>query len=108
MSADRLDVLLDFHRNDPDDTFILFALAKEYEKQQSWQEAREKYDRILSLDPKYLGVFLHLGKVLEVLSLPEEAMACYEQGIAIAQTASDPRSLAELMEAKSQLDDQSL
>ena len=71
----RLNQLLEFQNNNPKDSFILFALAKEYEKLEERDEALAHYLKLVEMDVNYVGTYYHLGKLYEQLDQPETAFA---------------------------------
>ncbi len=84
---------------DPDDTFTLFALALEYQKQGEDHRARSFFEAILSKDPGYVGTYYHLGKLYENNGATKKARSTYQKGIQVAEAAGDRKALAELQEA---------
>lgn len=103
MSTDRLAQLLIFLKESPDDPFLLFALAKEYEKRDETQEAFVQYEKLVKEHPNYVGTYYHFGKWHERAQQLEKAIAMYEQGAVVAQQAGDQHALAELLGAKNLL-----
>lgn len=100
MTNSRIQQLLQFHQNAPKDSFILFALAKEYEKLGELQDALEYYQKITTAEPDYVGVYYHLGKLLEMLGKPAQAFTTYKKGMEIAHQIGDQHALGELAAAK--------
>lgn len=101
----RLEKLLDFLKTNPEDTFILFALAKEYEKMGKDTEALIYYDKLLETDEQYVGAYYHLGKLKERAGEVEAAFATYKKGMLVAQRAGDQHAYSELAGAKLNLGD---
>lgn len=91
-------------KDQPNDSFILFAMAKEYEKANQLEKAKETYLDILRYDSAYIGVYYHLGKLQEALDLSSQALETYSKGIDLAKKNSDQHSLAELQNAKMNLE----
>lgn len=58
----RLDTLLQLLENDPTSSFILFAIAKEYETLGNYHRALELYGELIAKDPKYTGCYYHFAK----------------------------------------------
>jgi len=96
----RIDQIEKLLKEDPSDSFLLFALAKEYEKLENLDHALNTYQKLLDVDHKYVGLYYHLGKLYEILDKKENALSTYDQGIKIAQEAKDLHSLSELQSAK--------
>lgn len=105
MTNARLQQLLQFQKENPEDSFILFAIAKEYEKLKTYQQALSYYQKITTNDPKYVGVYYHLGKLFEQLDEPMQAFSTYKAGMEIARSIGDQHALGELAAAKLNLGD---
>jgi len=103
MSEKRLDKLNAYLDENPSDLFLLFAVAKEHEKLNDSELARQKYEQILKLDPSYLGMYLHYAQNLILNSMIHEAKTVLELGINEAQRQKDQRALSELLALKSTL-----
>ncbi len=80
MSNQRLETLLGLHAEQENDTFVLFALAKEYEKLGQKAEALQWFERLKAIDPQYVGLYYHLGKLLESVQRFDDAVLCYVRG----------------------------
>ena len=105
MSSQRLEQLKGFLESSPNDSFILFAIAKEYEGLGLSDEALEYYLKLRKEDPDYIGTYYHLGKLYETRQALQEAFTTYKEGMAIAKTAGDQHALSELAGAKLNLGD---
>ncbi|MEL6834138.1 MAG: tetratricopeptide repeat protein [Bacteroidota bacterium] len=106
MSSSRLKQLLNFYNDSPGDTFILFALAKEYEKLNQQQTALEHYLKLYETDPNYIGLYYHLGKLYEALSEERKAWNTYTEGIQRATQLGDQHARSELAGARLNLGDE--
>lgn len=95
----RLELLLQMLEQNPRDSFMLFALAKEHERLGDPAEALAFYERLQEADPGYVGLYYHLGKLFETLDRSEEALSTYRRGMEVARTAGDAHALGELREA---------
>lgn len=102
--SDRLQQLLGFLEDQKDDAFILFAIAKEYEGMNEYEQAEERYLYLKSVDPKYVGLYYHLGQLQEELEKPDEALSTYIEGIAVAKELKDHHALSELQGVKVNLE----
>lgn len=96
---DRLDLLLEYHREDPDDPFTRFALAREYLKRGELAEALAAFEGLVRDAPDYVGTYYHLGKLYAELGRTEDAVATFEAGIAVATAQGDAHSRSELQGA---------
>ena len=95
-----------FLESSPGDSFILFAIAKEYEKMEDSEQALEYYLKIRENDPNYVGLYYHLGKLYEKTGEVNTAFATYKAGMAVARQLGDQHALSELAEAKLMLGDE--
>ena len=100
----RLQYLQNLHQEDPTDDFVLFAIAKEYENTQNFILALEYYLKLKSLNGNYLGLYYHLGKLYETLDKYDEALDTYSIGIELSARHHDQHAMAELMNAKTNLE----
>ncbi|MFN3595826.1 MAG: tetratricopeptide repeat protein [Rubricoccaceae bacterium] len=97
--ASRIDLLLGFLRDDPDDAFTRFALAQEYRKLGSLAEAIACFEALVEDQPDYVGTYYHLGALYEETGRADEARATYRSGIAVATRQGDAHARAELQSA---------
>ncbi len=104
MTSKRLQQLFSFLEESPDDAFILFAIAKEYEKLEVHETAFEYYHKLVTIDPDYVGTYYHLGKLYEEVAQGEKALKIYQKGIETAKKMKDQHALSELMGAKMNLE----
>jgi tetratricopeptide (TPR) repeat protein len=100
----RLDYLLQLYAATPEDAFVLFALAKEYEGVGEQEMALEYYLTLRRVQPSYVGLYYHLGKLYEALQHREAALEAYHSGIQIAKAAGDAHAANELNGAKLNLE----
>jgi len=106
METARLQQLFSFLENSPQDSFIRFAIAKEYEGIGQQNKALEYYLKLTTDDPDYVGTYYHLGKLYEQLEEFEKAFATYKRGIDVAKKIGDQHALSELAGAKLNLGDE--
>lgn len=92
----RLTLLLQLLEANPDDSFALFALAKEYEGMADREQALHYYQRLRQSNPAYVGLYYHLGKLYEQLDRPEDALETYRTGMETARQAGDEHARREL------------
>ncbi len=103
-STPRLKQLLSLLEKSPKDSFITFAIAKEYEYLNELDEALKFYEQLRLQDPSYVGTYYHLGKLFETLGKPEAALGIYNEGVEICKQAKDWHALSELNNAKTNLE----
>jgi len=106
MESQRLQQLFSFLEKSPNEPFVLFAIAKEYEGQDQLEKALEYYQKLEEENPDYVGTYYHLAKLYEALEQPQKAWQTYIKGIEIANKANDQHSVSELMAAKLELGDE--
>ena len=99
----RIDQLIEFLKDTPNDPFLHYAIAQEYNKLGKKLLALEKYQDLVSRFPNYVGTYYHLGKMQIELGFKQEAMTTFETGIKIAQELKEQHSLAELQSARLEL-----
>jgi tetratricopeptide (TPR) repeat protein len=99
MQSTRLAKLLEFLKTEPDDPFILYALATEYNALQEDDTALAYYNKLVSEHPEYVGTYYHLGKFHERHGQSELAIETYQKGIEAARRKRDMHALSELQAA---------
>lgn len=100
----RLKQLLTFHEEDPDDSFVRFALAAEYVKLGRLDEGLEMFEDLRTHDPRYVGTYYHLGKLYERLDRPDDAADAYRAGMSMAMELTDFHARSELQSALLELE----
>lgn len=99
MQNPRLVKLYEFLQADPKDSFILYAIATEYNVLGDVDNALKFYLELIDNDPKYVGTYYHLGKLYEKLEQKDEAIKIYQSGMAIAREKRDMHAFSELQGA---------
>ncbi len=99
MQSTRIEKLLNFLDSDPNDPFVLYALATEYNSSNDIEKAFEYYLKLVSDHPTYVGTYYHLGKLYEKTQQKDQAIAIYQQGMAAARDKSDMHAFSELQGA---------
>jgi tetratricopeptide (TPR) repeat protein len=87
----------------PKDSFLRHALALEQEKAGALQTAIRTFEELLADDPAYVGSYYQLGRLLEKIGQPDQAIACYENGLMYARKAGEKRAQNELQSALDEL-----
>ncbi|MDX1940216.1 MAG: tetratricopeptide repeat protein [Saprospiraceae bacterium] len=100
----RLSQLQNLLAESPNDAFLLFAIAKEYEGMGEQEQALAHYLQLIEKDSTYVGTYYHLAKLYEKIEQPEKALETYSKGMDIARKADDQHALAELSSAKLNLE----
>src|ERR1700761_3988775 len=96
MELSRLQKLLNFFENEPDDPFLKYALATEYLRLNETDKALTYYEDLVKNHPNYTGTYYHLGKLYEALGRKPEAISTYETGMKITKEQRDNHAFSEL------------
>lgn len=96
---DRIKILSNLLKKEPDDAFLNYALALEHQKKGDIPKAIELLKKIISATPDYLGSYYQLGKIFEEANKIDEAIAFYKEGIIVAKKQGNQKTLGELSEA---------
>lgn len=100
MISNRLEMLLGMWNEAKPDSFVLFALAKEYEAHGNQEEAIFHYEKLKNIDPEYVGLYYHLAAIYAEEGQSEKALTTYDKGIEIATRLGDFHAKSELMNAR--------
>jgi Tfp pilus assembly protein PilF len=100
----RVEKLLTFLNDSPQDSFLKHALALEYVKLGNDAEAKTLFESVIATDPAYVGTYYHLAKLLERQGLNTEAVRVYGQGIKECQAKGERHALNELRAALEELE----
>lgn len=96
MQRNRLQKLLEFLENEPNDPFLKYALATEYLRLNEGETALGYYEDLIVNHPDYVGTYYHLGKLYEALARKDDAIRTYQNGMAVARAARDNHAFSEL------------
>ena len=96
MQTSRLEKLLEFIKNEPDDPFLKYALATEYLRINQTDKALAYYEELISKHPNYIGTYYHLGKLYEALNRKDDAIKTYETGMKVTREQRDNHAFSEL------------
>jgi tetratricopeptide (TPR) repeat protein len=102
MQANRLQKLLEFLKNEPNDEFLQYALATEYLRLNETDKALYYYEKLVAEHPGYSGTYYHLGKLYETLNRKDEALTTYQQGMQVTREKRDNHAYSELQSAYNQ------
>lgn len=98
MNSIRLERLFEFLKDEPNDPFLLYAIALEYNEAEP-HKALEYFNILLKDHENYTGTYYHAAKLHEKLGNIDEALKTYEKGILICRKNNDTHALSELMRA---------
>ncbi|MBL6450020.1 tetratricopeptide repeat protein [Fulvivirga sp. 29W222] len=102
MNSSRLNQLLDFLKEDPNDPFTIYAIATEYRFEEI-EKSRMYYEQLLMNHPDYLPTYYHVAQLYQQLELTELAKQTFEKGIELAKKQENSLSLRELQNAYNEL-----
>lgn len=98
MHAERINQLKSFLEAEPNDPFLLYALATEYAKSEA-DTALFYYEKLLKEHPTYVPTYYHAAALYSGLGDQEKAEETYLTGIETAKKAGDSHALRELQSA---------
>ena len=98
MNHSRLEQLLEFYKEDPNDPFNIYALATEY-KSIDPEKALTYFELLIENHPDYVATYYHLAHLYLELEKDEEAKITFENGIEKATINNENLMLRELKSA---------
>lgn len=98
MNSQRLQKLEKFHKEEPDNAFIIYALAMEYEKI-DLSQAMKLYEKLLTDHPDYLATYYQAAHIYWEDDEIEKANELFKKGIALAERVNNEKTLHELKAA---------
>ena len=85
-------------KSDPDDTFLLYAMAKACVGDGDVAEGLRQFDEVLRRDPKHVPAYFQKGQTLAEDGQTEAAREVIVQGIAVAKEVGDNHAEREMVE----------
>ncbi|GAB3948623.1 hypothetical protein GCM10028805_23490 [Spirosoma harenae] len=104
MNQERIQQLIQFVEEEPENPFNVYALALEFMKSNP-DQAREYFDQLLSKFPDYLPTYYHAAALYAELEEREKAAELYEKGIKLALEQSSNKTFQELKRAQQAFED---
>jgi Tfp pilus assembly protein PilF len=99
----RIDQLNELLAAEPNDTFLLYALALEYQASNEIAETSKSFDNLLANHSHYLPTYYVAANFFAEQQAIEKAKQIYETGIALAIAQRNLKTLAELRGAYTNL-----
>ena len=103
MISSRIENLRNMLQTDPNDTFARYALGLEYISINEYENAKDIFEELKTLDPNYIATYYQLGKTYEQLGDENQARKIYEKGIFVSASQSDFHTKEELEQALNDL-----
>ena len=94
----RLEQLKTMLANDPDDAFLNYALALEYDKLEQHDDSLDIFARLVQYDPPYVPAFFMAAQQLADLDRIDQARGYLREGIEQARGQGDSHAAAEMSE----------
>ncbi|HET8964107.1 MAG TPA: hypothetical protein VFM99_09430 [Chitinophagales bacterium] len=102
-NINRLEQLLQFLEQSPDDAFLNYCIALEYIKKEDFDAALRYFNYLIDNHPEYTGTYYHLGKLYVRLHKKEDAIKIYDSGLVITKRLEDHHAYSELLSAKNEI-----
>ncbi|GAB3893343.1 tetratricopeptide repeat protein [Spirosoma agri] len=104
MNNERIQQLIRFVQEEPNEPFNIYALAMEFLGSKP-DQARIYFDQLLAEHPDYLPTYYHAAALYADLDKRDKAAALYEKGINLARKQTNQKTLQELQRAQQAFDD---
>lgn len=98
MNNDRIQHLLRFVQEQPEDPFNVYALAMEYRSADPGQ-ALHFFEKLLTEHPTYLATYYQVAELYEEMDNRPKAAMVYERGIELAREQKNQKAFDELSRA---------
>lgn len=92
----RLRELESMHDQDPQDPFLIYALAREYELNQATMQALLMYEHLVTDHPGYIATYYHYARLLYSAGNHHEAIRMIKVGIEEGLKAKDMHAVGEM------------
>ena len=90
---EELEKMLD---ENPDDPFLIYALAREYEAKEGTLQALLMYEHLVTNYPTYIATYYHYAKLLHKAGNRNEGIRLLEKGIEEGTKAKDMHAVSEM------------
>ncbi len=92
----RIEYLSALLKDNPGDSFVLFALGKEHQNAGELEQALDFFEKLSVADPNYTGLYFHLTKLYHELGQIENATKIALKGVQITRQQGDQHAYSEL------------
>lgn len=96
MSDDRLQLLTQFLRENPNDAFARYGLAMEHANRGDVESALGEFKRLIDLHPDYSAGYFMAAQMLAKVGRNDEAKTFLEGGIAAAARTGNAHAKSEM------------
>ena len=96
----RIIQLKEFLKEEPNDSFLIYALSLEYVKENNIDLAIETLLELHQKNVAYLAVYYQLGKLYQSIDEIEKAITFFDKGMEVAKKEGNMKTFSELKEAK--------
>lgn len=96
MGRARVEILEEFVRHNPKDSFSRYGLAIEYSNLGRQDDALKMFQELLAMNPDYAAAYYHAGTLLARMGRKDDARRMLEQGLDITKRAGDWHTHSEL------------
>ncbi len=103
MSNIRLQKLIEMLEQQPNDSFLTYAIGMEYLGMGNLNSAELQFKAVIVIDPNHLAAHYQLGILLPNLNKETEAINLLEKGLVIAQQKGDLKTKNEFRSALDEL-----
>ena len=100
---DRISELKKLLQDDPEDTFLHYALGLEYIKKGDSEVALECFEILLNKYPEYLPVYYQAAQLYLEKGEDQKAQSTYEKGMILAGRLQEMKTYQELSNAYNNL-----
>jgi len=96
MSDDRLQLLAQFLRENPNDAFARYGLAMEHSNRGNVEQALAEFHKLIELHPDYAAGYFMAAQMLARVGRSEEARNLLDGGIAAAARTGNAHAKSEM------------
>jgi tetratricopeptide (TPR) repeat protein len=96
MSDDRLQMLSQFLRENPNDAFARYGLAMEYSNRNEVEQALAEFETLLRIHPDYPAGYFMAAQMLARVGRTDEAKKFLEGGIGAAARTGNSHAMSEM------------
>jgi tetratricopeptide (TPR) repeat protein len=99
VATNRLALLQQMLRQEPNNTFARYGLAMEYANSGALEQAVAEFETLIRQDGDYAAAYFHAGQALEKLGRVDQARSIYEKGVEVTTRKGDVHTRAEIQAA---------